>query len=653
MYFKRIEIKNYGSIEDFNYSFRFDDNGNPIPCVLIGENGTGKTLVVTNLVDALVETKRQVYGASLSETVDNKYYKIGSKSYIKHGKEYSRVKVLFEHNSTDSYMIDIMALNGESYLRQYESSEIINKNKFKDDGYCKEIFNHLTRKEFDHFVTLYFPVDRYYFPQWFNSPNRKFAHNLYSTDISEPKSNIIKYDLLNEIHDWLIGVFLEKEVQQMSLPNSLDLPKDMRGQLLTFTVPTLMQRYVSQILSIIKGVYVNPIGNFSRINKALGFSSGKSFVNDVSQLSEGEMNLFCIFLTIIKDWEQVNGSESTIDKINGCVIIDEVDLGLHIDYAYRALPQLMKLFPKIQFILTSHSPFFLAGLKHEYGDNVDILNMPDGIKLTDLNTFGEMQKAQQLFNDSIKELQASYRFMEEQFIELQKSTGKIYVFTEGKTDVVFLEKAIEKLKITDLDIEIKAAAKGNGNGDEAVKSLLERLQDNNIANNLVIGIFDRDKKIEFKDANNIKKNLLESEYIKLGNNLFAFALPVPHERTDVNDISIEHYFTDEEIKTWTTTGHRLFLGNEFGENKFSLNDENKFFYDGKNTNIINTIKIIDYDCNTQVLDLAQRKNVLLSKSLFAENVKNNIDGFNKFDFSEFNKIFDVIREIKKQNGNQQ
>lgn len=652
MYFKSIEIKNYGCIADFKYNFRFDENGNPIPCVLIGENGTGKTLVVTNLVDALIEAKRQVYGALLSETVENKYYKIGIKSYIKQGQEYSRVKVEFEHNNKNSYLIDIMAFDSDSYLRQHDQTEIRNLPKFKEDGYYKEVFNSLTRKDFNQVVALYFPVDRYYYPLWFNQANNELAHHIDSRDINSPKTNIVKYNLYDEIRAWIVDVYLEKTIHTIpnTAPDKEKLPPELRSPYLNVIVPTVMQGYVIQILSTIKNLSVNFYQSFNRLNKSLGFSSGTSAVSDISQLSEGEMNLFCIFLSIIKDWESTHGLVSGLNEISGCVLIDEVDLGLHIDYAYRALPKLMKLFPKVQFILTSHSPFFLAGLKQEYGDNVDILNMPDGIRVTDLNAFGEVQKAQQLVNESIKELQDNYKYIRQQIIELNNDSNKIYIFTEGKTDVVLLNKAMDKLNVTDLFIEIKAATKGKSNGDDAVKSLLERLQDNEFTNNLVIGLFDRDKEIDFSDINKQKRSLLKCDYIKLSSNLYALALPVPHGRAEVNDISIEHYFTDVEIKTWTDTGERLFLGNEFGENNFCLDDTQRLIYQGKNNNVVGTIKIIDHDQNTKVIDCNNKKDVLLSKSRFAENIQNEVEGFNNFDFSEFNKIFDIIRKIKEENS---
>ena len=93
MYFQSIDIDNYGSVLNFHYQFRFDKNGYPVPLVLIGENGTGKTLTIANLVDALIEIKRKNYKGTLFEVNNNNYYKIGTKNYISAGKNTSRVSV--------------------------------------------------------------------------------------------------------------------------------------------------------------------------------------------------------------------------------------------------------------------------------------------------------------------------------------------------------------------------------------------------------------------------------------------------------------------------------------------------------------------------------------------------------------------------------
>ena len=58
MYLKEINIENYGSIKKINYKLPFYENGNPKPLVLIGKNGSGKTLLISNIVHALIEMKR-------------------------------------------------------------------------------------------------------------------------------------------------------------------------------------------------------------------------------------------------------------------------------------------------------------------------------------------------------------------------------------------------------------------------------------------------------------------------------------------------------------------------------------------------------------------------------------------------------------------
>ena len=59
--------------------------------------------------------------------------------------------------------------------------------------------------------------------------------------------------------------------------------------------------------------------------------------------------------------------DAPLAEICGIVIIDEVDVHLHIIQQTQFLPKSIKLFPKIQFILTTHSPFFILGLNKQLG----------------------------------------------------------------------------------------------------------------------------------------------------------------------------------------------------------------------------------------------------------------------------------------------
>ncbi len=50
--------------------------------------------------------------------------------------------------------------------------------------------------------------------------------------------------------------------------------------------------------------------------------------------------------------------------LEGIVLIDEIETHLHVDLQKKIMPILTRLFPGIQFILTTHSPFILNSLKN-------------------------------------------------------------------------------------------------------------------------------------------------------------------------------------------------------------------------------------------------------------------------------------------------
>lgn len=117
----------------------------------------------------------------------------------------------------------------------------------------------------------------------------------------------------------------------------------------------------------------------------------------------------------MREWDLFHTNDSLdLSDITGCVLIDEADVNLHIDFAYRALPALMKLFPRVQFILSTHSPFLLSGLKKEYGKNIDILSLPDGILIEDLNAFSEITTAYEVFNAETDKLTKQLALLKEE-----------------------------------------------------------------------------------------------------------------------------------------------------------------------------------------------------------------------------------------------
>ena len=109
MYISKIKIENYGSIANFEFTPKFDNDGNPVPIVLIGKNGSGKSLLLANIVDALIEAKRQVYPQFIPEVKGTNYYKVGKKTYIKNGADFSNVLIEFQQDDIKYKYQDIMS----------------------------------------------------------------------------------------------------------------------------------------------------------------------------------------------------------------------------------------------------------------------------------------------------------------------------------------------------------------------------------------------------------------------------------------------------------------------------------------------------------------------------------------------------------------
>ncbi|MEM9455963.1 MAG: AAA family ATPase [Myxococcota bacterium] len=85
---------------------------------------------------------------------------------------------------------------------------------------------------------------------------------------------------------------------------------------------------------------------------------------DFTQLSEGERTLTALGGDIAR--RTASGQSTTEREADrGVVIIDEIDLHLHPQWQANVLPALLRTFPDIQFVVTTHSPIVLSHVDSE------------------------------------------------------------------------------------------------------------------------------------------------------------------------------------------------------------------------------------------------------------------------------------------------
>lgn len=115
----------------------------------------------------------------------------------------------------------------------------------------------------------------------------------------------------------------------------------------------------------------------SNYNYSIVLSDGRKFT--FNELSDGYSSIIDIISEILMRME--NKSQKVYD-LQGIVLIDEIETHLHIDLQKKILPFLTSFFPKIQFIVTTHSPFVLSSV-----DNAVIFDLETKQRVEDLSGY--------------------------------------------------------------------------------------------------------------------------------------------------------------------------------------------------------------------------------------------------------------------------
>ncbi|MGL4799272.1 MAG: AAA family ATPase [Cellulosilyticaceae bacterium] len=406
MYLKNIDIKNYGAIESIAIETAFYENGSPKPLIITGHNGAGKTLLLTNIVDAMIEIKK----TDRSNTEDEiEAYKAENKKYIRSGASEYIVKMRFEENDKTVDYIDVMSKNISASMKKEVIKELQSKEKFLETGCYKNTSqgSHQIQKQ----VLCYFPTDRYYNPAWFDKKESdKIYRDKRKMMDNRGASKIVKGNLLEQVESWILDVLLDKYLYEQVTETKEYYVKDhyIKDQGDVYA-PKSVKEFTgyrgknSTILSIINSllsvIYTNKyenleyarIGVSSKRDRSISIFIKKKeekefeIASDFSCLSSGEIMVLSLFVSILKEYDIINASRAfSVEQVEGIVVIDEVDQNLHIRFAKEILPILISTFPRIQFIITTHSPFFMLGMQDAMKEQFSYLSMPEGMVHTHL-----------------------------------------------------------------------------------------------------------------------------------------------------------------------------------------------------------------------------------------------------------------------------
>lgn len=636
MYLKNIFIENMGAIEKFslveNYLFI---NGNPKPIILLGKNGTGKTTLLSSIVDALYELSSNCFQDILPhEGLSRQYFKVSGSKNMRVNAQYSFSYLNF---AIEEEVLEYCDKNGDlnnidmSLATNNLISDRLKSEKGKITSSFRQEQENAFKIDFLNNSYCYFPSDRYELPYWINKyaisqleqfkDIERFSHKL-NRDILVRKS-------LDNIKSWILDVFLDSRADLLFHDDGSASTK------MSIEDLNLLQTSIKNIENLISSIVQKDIRldlnlrgmSKSRI-KLIDESSNSEFIPSLDNLSAGQSTLLGIFGTIIQYSDRANLTKSIhLDEIQGIVIIDEIDLHLHIDLQNKVLPKLIKLFPKVQFIITTHSPFFLAGLSETFSQEEYLLvNMPNGDIITDSSRFEEFKNAYDLFVD----INHNYKYELDMLQSQIRESTKPLIITEGKTDWKHIKSALRHLD-PDLDIEFLEYGEEIKMGDATLKTMAENFK--SLPNQRkIICIFDRDN-------NEILRSYDQKVFNDLGNNVFTMCIPKISD--DLDKISIEFYYNINDLSREDDHRRKLFLGTEFYEKSANSKCGQ---YQTRKMDKAGKLVVIDEDVYRSD-DKEMKNSIALTKNNFADCILNEHENFKDIDFSNFKKMIEVIREI--------
>jgi predicted ATP-binding protein involved in virulence len=165
----------------------------------------------------------------------------------------------------------------------------------------------------------------------------------------------------------------------------------------------------------------------------------------LSELSDGYSSVMRIVTEIMLRMEH---NQSTAYGVEGIVIIDEIETHLHVELQKKILPFLCDFFPRIQFIVSTHSPFVLSSV-----ENAVICDLQNRIVTEDLSGYSydtliESYFKSDKYSDILKRKVARYEALADM---PEKSDREMDEYFELKDELSSLPKYLAP----ELDVKLK------------------------------------------------------------------------------------------------------------------------------------------------------------------------------------------------------
>ncbi len=316
--------------------------------LLTGKNGSGKTSLLLEIEKFL----RAINDEKLSQVFDQ--YPM----WINEAKK----KVLSASSDSEKYAADKDLKQCLGFLKKYSDGVQINLNQYEG----LEMMYHNGK-----FITAYFPSER---KAQFMRPNGVENITLENT-----------YGIDESAGDILLKYMVHLKTQQAYARNEGD-------QTTANQIQKWFDRFDSALQILLDEESIHIEYDYKKYDFKIRQNGREPF--SFNELSDGYSSVIYIVSDLILRMDKNWLLEDKISEYDyqGIVLIDELETHLHIELQKKIFPFLTKFFPKIQFIVTTHSPYILNSIS-----NAKAYDLERQVELDNLSGFSSDDLAEGYF----------------------------------------------------------------------------------------------------------------------------------------------------------------------------------------------------------------------------------------------------------------
>ena len=341
MFLKNIELKNFRCYESLSIDF------NDKISVIVGANGAGKTSILESISVALGTLFTNLDGP-IGRSINRRdarlvAYKMGGSSDVQM-----------------QFPVEISAcanIEGENISWKRSLNSSTGSTTVKDAKKLLNAAKKMQERLRDGDQALVLPLIAYY-----GTGRLWDYHREKKTDTFEVNTRT------NGYLDCLDGTANVKLMMNWLKKKTIQEYQKQKQQIETFSELDIVYRAMEKCYAQITGYKdVKILYNLDSNELDVYYTDEQGLKMNIplAQMSDGYKSTISLIADIAYRMSVLNPqlSEDILLKTEGVVLIDEIDLHLHPSWQQRILSDLSKIFPKLQFIVTTHAPAVINTVK--------------------------------------------------------------------------------------------------------------------------------------------------------------------------------------------------------------------------------------------------------------------------------------------------